>query len=163
VTGEVLNASGVRAGSVAVTATFRNARGVVVGTLGGVTFADRLADGGISPFVLSGTMPTYASVAYRLVPAQPRATPTLELVRLALTVNINGTVTEKGVVRNAGTTTASGVAVARTWYGRRGEVLDIRTATATPSVLAPGSTGSFTVVRPVLANVQGARTRLRGR
>jgi hypothetical protein len=82
-------------------------------------------------------------------------------VSLTQTVNADGTVTERGSARNAGTSTARSVMADRTWYGKRGEILDHRYATVAPSTLGPGKTGTFTIVRPALADVQRTRTQLR--
>jgi hypothetical protein len=158
----VVNATGGVAGRATVVAELRDAKGKVVRTLSGNTFATRLADGGVSPFVIKGTGPAFASVTYRVTPGGPRAGRRLTLRAFTLTANPNGTVTESGKVRNDDRRTASPVAVARTWYGRRGEVLELRYASTSPSTLAPGRRGRFTILRPILAGVQAARTQLRG-
>ncbi len=118
-------------------------------------------DGDVSPFALSGTVPVYASVSFQATTGSvPRSRP-LSLVSLTRTSNANGTVTEHGTVRNSGSTTVTSVAASRTWYGPRGQVLDRGVATVSPSTLGPGKTGTFTIVRPVLAGVQATRTQLR--
>jgi hypothetical protein len=53
------------------------------------------------------------------------------------------------------------VAVARTWYGTLGQVLDRGNVFASPSTLDPGKSGTFTITRPVLGTVQLSRTTLR--
>jgi len=80
---------------------------------------------------------------------------------IAGTANADGTVTERGTVRNTGTTTVTSVAVARTWYGKLGEILDRGAVSASPSTLGPGTSGTFTILRPVLPTAQAARTQHR--
>ena len=162
VVGEVLNNTGRTRGAVTVTATFRSAAGKVVGTLRGRAFADRTKDGGVTTFALAGRVPAYASMTLTATSVAPSAEPALSLRGLTATANGNGTVTETGSVRNTGSRTARNVKVARTWYGTRGEVLGRGIATVSPSTLAAGRSGTFSLVRPVLGTVQGARTQLRG-
>ena len=161
IVGEVLNNTGSTAGRPTVKATFRNAGGSVVATLTAKAFAGRLGDGDVTPFLITGTVPTYASVSFSVSGGSLPARRSLDLTSLTRTTNSNGTVTERGTVKNVGSTTASSVAVARTWYGPRGEVLDRGSGFVSPSTLSPGRSGSFTIVRPVLASVQGTRTALR--
>jgi glucose/arabinose dehydrogenase len=161
IVGEVLNNTGRTTGRATVTATFRNASHTVVGTLTTASFSPRLADGGVSPFVIAGSVPAYTSVSLAATTGSPGAARSLSLVTLTRTTNGDGTVTEKGSIRNAGTSTATSVGVARTWYSARGLVVDRGTATLSPSTLAPGQTGTFTIIRPVLPPVQAARTSLR--
>jgi PKD repeat protein len=161
IVGEVLNNTGATRGRPTVTATFRSAGGSVVGTLSTRAFARRIGDGGVTPFVLAGTVPTYASVSFAVAAGSPPSSRPLGLTSLTRTTNGDGTITEKGTVRNTGSVTARDVAAARTWYGRRGEVLDRGSAFVSPSTLAPGASGTFTILRPVLANVQATRTALR--
>ena len=52
IAGEVVNGTGGTTGVATVTATFRNGSGGVVGTLSTRSFARRLGDGDVSPFVL---------------------------------------------------------------------------------------------------------------
>jgi glucose/arabinose dehydrogenase len=162
VAGQVVNGTGAAVGRVTVTATFKDAQGRTVGTLRGTSFANRLADGASSPFVLSGPVPAYVTVSYRRDPAAPGASRSLSLVSLTHDPNPDGTITDRGRVRNTGRVSATAVAAARAWYGRRGEVLDVRVAPVAPSTLGPGATGSFTIVRPSLASVQENATWLRG-
>lgn len=161
IVGEVLNNTGSTAGRPTVKATFRNAGGSVVATLTTKAFAGRLGDGDVTPFLITGTVPTYASVSFSVSGGSLSTRRSLDLTSLTRTTNSNGTVTERGTVKNVGSTTASSVAVARTWYGRRGEVLDRGSGFVSPSTLSPGRSGSFTIVRPVLLSVQGTRTALR--
>ncbi|OGO54544.1 MAG: hypothetical protein A2V85_10960 [Chloroflexi bacterium RBG_16_72_14] len=162
VVGEVLNNTGRTRGAVTVTATFRSAAGEVVGTLRGRAFEDRTKDGGLTSFALAGRVPVYASMTLTTTSVAPSAEPALALTGLSATANGNGTVSETGSVRNTGSRTARNVKVARTWYGTRGEVLGRGIATLSPSTLGAGRTGTFTLTRPVLGTVQGARTQLRG-
>ena len=161
IVGEVLNNTGSTVGRPMVKATFRTAGGSVVATLSEKAFAARLGDGAVTPFAITGTVPTYASVTFSVSRGSLATRRSLDLTSLTRTTNGNGTVTEKGTVKNVGSTTARSVAVARTWYGRRGEVLDRGSGFVSPSTLGPGKSGSFTILRPVLANVQGTRTGLR--
>jgi hypothetical protein len=161
VVGAVVNGTGSTVGRVAVTATFKDAHGHVVKTLTGTTFANRLGDGAASPFALAGAVPTYASVSYRLVAGKPAAAQSLSLLSVTAVSHPDGTETQSGRVRNVGSTTATAVMVARTWYGTRGEVLDTRAATLVPSTLAPGATGTFSLVRPKLSTIQATGTLLR--
>ncbi|HEY3334515.1 MAG TPA: PQQ-dependent sugar dehydrogenase [Candidatus Limnocylindrales bacterium] len=160
IVGEIINNTRATTGMATVTATFRNASGTKVGTLSGKAFARRLADGGVSPFVLRGSVPAYATVRYTVTTGALPPSRSLSLVSLTRTANGDGTVTERGTVKNTGTTTATAVASARTWYGRRGEVLDRGTATVSPSTLAPGARGTFAIVQPVLPDLQATRTQL---
>jgi glucose/arabinose dehydrogenase len=161
IVGEVLNNTGGTAGRPTVKATFRSSGGSVVATLSAKAFAGRLGDGAVTPFAITGSVPTYASVSFTVTggPLSPRRS--LDLTSLTRTTNGGGTVTERGTVKNVGSTTARSVAAARTWYGPRGEVLDRGSAFVSPSTLAPGKSGTFTITRPVLASVQGTRTGLR--
>jgi hypothetical protein len=161
IVGEVLNNSGSTVGRPTVKATFRNAGGSVVATLSAKAFAGRLGDGAVTPFVITGTVPTYATVSFSVSGGGLSSRRSLSLTSLTRTTNGNGTVTERGTVKNVGSTTATSVAVARTWYGRRGEVLDRGSGFVSPSTLGPGKSGSFTILRPVLTSVQGTRTELR--
>jgi glucose/arabinose dehydrogenase len=161
IVGEVLNNAGRTVGRPIVKATFRNASGTVVRTLSTKAFAARLGDGSVTPFVLTGSVPTYASVSFSVSAGSLPAKRSLSLTSLTRTSNSNGTVTEKGSVKNVGSTTARSVAVARTWYGKRGEVLDRGSTFTSPSTLAPGKSGAFTIIRPALTSVQGTRTGLR--
>lgn len=115
----------------------------------------------MTPFALAGTVPTYASVSFAVTAGSPPSRRPLDLTSLTRTSNGDGTVTERGRVRNTGSVTVRDVAAARTWYGRRGEVLDRRTALVSPSTLVPGASGTFTIIRPVLPTVQATRTALR--
>ena len=162
IVGEVLNNTGATVGRPTVKATFRSAGGSVVATLSTRVFAARLSDGAVTPFALTGTVPAYASVSFSVTRGSLTASRSLTLTSLVRTTNGDGTVTEKGTVRNSGGTTARSVAVSRTWYGKRGEVLDRGRADVSPSTLGTGKSGSFTIVRPVLTNVQVQRTGLKG-
>ena len=161
IAGEVINNTGATTGAATVKATFRNSHGSIVGTLTTKTFARRLADGDVSPFALSGSVPAYASVSYQVTPGSAGPARSLSLVSLTRTTNANGTVTEHGSVRNTGSTTVTSAGVARTWYGRHGEVLDRGVATLSPSTLGPNRTGTFTITQPKLTGLQGTRTQLR--
>ena len=161
IVGEVLNNSGSTVGRPTVKATFRNAGGSVVATLATKAFAGRLGDGSVTPFAITGSVPAYASVSFSVTGGSLSARRSLDLTSLTRTTNGDGTVTERGSVRNTGSSTARSVAAARTWYGSRGEVLDRGSAFVSPSTLAPGASGTFTILRPVLPAVQGTRTALR--
>lgn len=163
VAGQVVNGTGRTIGRVAVTATFKDAQGRVVGTLVGSTFSSRLANGAVSPFVVSGRVPAWVTVSYRLGSTSAGPARSLSVQSLQVTANGNGTVTESGRVRNGGRTTATAVTVARAWYGPRGQVLDMRVGTASPSTLRSAASGSFSILRPALSGVQAAATFLRGR
>jgi hypothetical protein len=162
IVGEVLNNTGTTRGQVTVRATFRDGSGGIVGLLATTAFARRLADGEVTPFVLAGAVPAYTSVSWSMTSGGVPLARSLQLVSITATPTGTGTVTETGVVRNTGVSTLTSVAVARTWYGRLGEVLDRGVASTSPSTLAPGRTASFTILRPVLASAQYARTQLRG-
>jgi hypothetical protein len=161
IVGEVLNNTGATVGRPTIKATFRSAGGSIVATLSTKAFAARLGDGDVTPFAITGTVPTYASVSFSVTKGSLPTRRSLDLTSLTRTTNGDGTVTEKGTVKNVGSTTARSVAVARTWYGKRGEVLDRGSAFVSPSTLGAGKSGTFTVLRPVLSNVQGTRTGLR--
>ena len=163
IAGEVINNSGGTRGPITVTAKLKDAKGTVVATLTGTTFAYRLGDGSVSPFVLSGSAPAYSTISYSETAATALRSVTLQLRSLTGTANTDGTVSEAGVVKNTGTSSVSSARAARTWYGARGQVLDVKTAAVSPSTLAPGASGTFTVVRPVLGPVLGTRTQLRAK
>jgi hypothetical protein len=159
--GEIVNNTGSTRGPITVTATLRNSSGRTVATLRAVAFARRLGDGGVTSIVIAGTTPAYTSISYRVTSAAPWSSYALSPGPVTSSTGAGGTVTETGTVRNVGTATAARVAVARTWYGRRGEILDQRTATASPSRLARGATGSYKLVRPVLPGAQMSGTQAR--
>ncbi|HEX5826784.1 MAG TPA: PQQ-dependent sugar dehydrogenase [Candidatus Limnocylindrales bacterium] len=161
IVGELINNSGSTTGRASVTATFRDGAGTVVGTLTGSSFANRLARGGVTPFALSGSVPAYASVRLTVKAGTAGAARSLAVTSATRTANQDGTVTEKGTVRNTGTITLRNVGVALTWYGRRGEVLERGTAAVSPSTLGAGASGSYTIIRPALEGVQATRTALR--
>ena len=119
-----------------------------MGRLTGSTFVNRLADGAVSPFVISGRVPAYVTVSFGLDPAAPGPSRALSLRSLRLTTHAGGTVNETRRVRNDGASRATAVAAARVWYGRRGEVLGVGFASTTPSAFGPGAIGSFTITRP---------------
>jgi glucose/arabinose dehydrogenase len=161
IAGEVINDTGATAGMATVTATFRNGSGGIVGTLSGQSFARRLTDGNVSPFVIGGSVPAYATISYKVTTAAAAPARSLSLTSITRTTNGDSTVTERGTVKNTGSTTLTGVGAARTWYGTRGEVLDRGTATLSPSALGPGASGTFTIVQPALTGLQATRTQLR--
>jgi glucose/arabinose dehydrogenase len=162
IVGEVLNNTGGTRGRPTVKATFRSASGATVATLTGLGFARRLADGDVTSFVVTGTVPAYSSISWSVTTASPATARSLSVGSVTLSPNADGSVTERGTVRNTGSTTATSVLVARTWYGRRGEVLDRGYVYVSPSTLRAGATGSFTILRPPLSNVQAVRTQPRG-
>lgn len=162
IVGEVLNNTGEKRGRATVTATFKNASGTTVATLSGLGFARRLGDGDVTSFVIGGSVPAYSSITWSVTTSPLSTYRSLSLQSLTRTVNPDGSVTERGTVKNTGSSSAPGVMVARTWYGKRGEVLDRGYAYVSPSTLGAGKTGSFTVLRPSLPDVQGTRTQLRG-
>jgi glucose/arabinose dehydrogenase len=161
IVGEVLNASGSTIGPVKVTATLRSSTGNAIKSVSATAFSRRLGGGGVTPFVMSGTTSGFTSVTYSVSPASPHAARTLALVSISFVAHANGTTTETGVVKNTGTLTASPVAAARTWYGRRGQVIGAGWVSTSPSTLAPGASGSFSILRPVLGVIQASRTQLR--
>ena len=161
VVGEVVNGTGKTVGRVAVSATFRDAGGNVVATLNGSTFANRLGDGATSSFVVSGKVPAYSTVSWALVPGAAGPVRTLSLHAFATTTGTGGTVTESGKVRNDGSTTATAVAVARTWYGSRGQVIEVRIVNVNPTTLPAGRVGTFQLVRSAIPAAQLATTALR--
>ena len=150
VSGEVLNLTGTVTGRATVVARLRDADGDIVGTLSGTTFAPRLLDRSVTPFRLSGRAPAFASVTFTLTPGTPTSDRTLVLRGLTTTPNASGTATLTGKVRNDDTRRAPDVAVARTSYGARGEVLDVRIASTDPSRLDSGERGAFTLHVPAL-------------
>jgi hypothetical protein len=161
IVGEVLNNTGSTRGRATVTATFKDAAGRSLAKLTTTAFALRLGDGSVTPFVITGSVPRYASIGWSVSSTSPPATRSLSQVILTTATNADGTVTERGTVKNIGTTTATNTMVVRTWYGKFGEILDRRYAYVSPSTLGPGRTGTFTVLRPSLADVQGTRTQFR--
>ena len=162
IAGEVLNARGSTVGPITVTVRLRNAKGAVVRTLSTKAFGTRIGAGGVTPFSLTARVPGWTSLRYSLAAGAPHASRSLSLSAIARTIRANGTVAETGSVRNTGRKTARPVTVARTWYGRRGEVLATGQVRTTPSTLRPGATGRFTIIRPALTGVQATRTRVRG-
>ncbi len=163
IAGEVVNNTGSTRGAITVTATLRSGSGKTVATLRGVTFARRLSDGGATSFAITGTVPAYATISYSATSVAPSAAYAFAAGTVTSTAEPDGTVVETGTIRNTGSTTATTATVARTWYGRRGEILDRGTATLSPSRLAPGVTGVFTVVRPALPVVDASGTQARPR
>ncbi|MHB8960711.1 MAG: PQQ-dependent sugar dehydrogenase [Candidatus Limnocylindrales bacterium] len=160
--GELMNNTGVTKGRVTVTATFVSSTGRVVATLRGLAFADRLGNGAVTSFQLSGSVPTYAAVRYSLSAARAVSGPSLRITSLTYTPGPGGTTLERGVVKNVGTRTARLPAIARTWYGALGQVLDVGWAAASVSSLAPGRSASFTVTRPAgLTTLQATATQWR--
>ena len=117
----------------------------------------------MSPFVVSGRVPAFVSVSYALSPKAAGPARSLSLHGLTLTAGAGGTTIETGKIRNDGSTTATSVGAARTWYGPRGEVLDVGIDGAAPSTLSRGAVGTFRIIRPALSGVQLAVTTLRAR
>ena len=163
IAGEIVNNTGSTRGPVTVTATLRSSTGKSVATLRGVTFARRLGDGSVTSFVIAGTAPAYASISYSATSSAPWSSYSLGASAVSYAPGAGGTVIETGTVRNLGTTIATSVSVARTWYGPRGQILDQRTAALSPSRLAHGAFGSYRLVRPSLPGVQATGTQLRPR
>jgi len=147
VAGEVMNNSGKTSGRITVTATFLNGTKTVA-TLKAVAFANRVWDGGVTPFVLSGTVPTYTTLRLTAAAAAPVSGPTLAITSIVYSAGPGGSTVEKGTVKNTGSKSARSVTVARTWYGARGEVLGVGYGHLSPSTLAPGKSGTFTITRP---------------
>jgi glucose/arabinose dehydrogenase/PKD repeat protein len=162
IAGEVFNAGTSTVGPVEVVVKLHGSTGKLLRTLRATAFATRLGAAGVTSFTINEDVPAWAYLRFSLSAGSPHAARTLTLRSLTLTPGAGGTVTETGRVRNDGRATAAPVAVARTWYGRRGEVLAVRWTSLTPSTLAPGGGGRFTIVRPALFNVQASRTQLRG-
>jgi len=145
-----------------VTATFLNGTKTVA-TLKATAFANRISDGGVTPFVLSGIVPTYTTLRLTATAASPVSGPTLAFTALAYSAGPGGTTLEKGTVKNTGSKTARSVTVARTWYGARGEVIGVGYGTVSPSTLAPGKSGTFTITRPAgLTTLQATGSQWRG-
>jgi glucose/arabinose dehydrogenase len=162
IVGEVMANTGATRGRVTVTATFRNAAGKVVGTLHGTGFAARLSDGARTSFVITGAMGAYASVRLTVTGVAAAVTvPSVSITSLVATAGLGGTATETGSVKNRGTSTARSVSVARTWYGTRGEVLAVGWATVSPTTLAKGASGTFTVHRPAMPTYNGSSSQVR--
>jgi hypothetical protein len=147
VAGELMNNTAATTGRVTVTATFLNGTRTVA-SLRGVAFANRVAVGAVTPFRLSGTVPTFTALRFTATASAPVHGPALSFTSLVYVPGSGGTTLEKGTIKNVGTTTARNPGVARIWYGTRGEVLDVGFATVYPTTLAPGRSGTFTVVRP---------------
>ena len=162
IAGEVFNAGATTVGPVRVVVKLFASSGKLVRTLTTTAFATRLGAAGVTPFTVSADVPAWAYLRFSLSAGTPHAVRKLTLTSLTLTPGGGGTVTETGRVRNDGKATATPVAVARTWYGRRGEVLAAKWVSLTPSTLKPAASGRFTIIRPSLANVQATRTQLRG-
>ena len=161
VAGEVMNNSAKTSGRITVTATFVNGS-TTVATIRAFAFATRLSDGSITPFQLSGTVPAYTTLRLTATSASPVGGPTLSITSLAYSAGAAGTVLEKGTVKNVGSSTARNPTIGRTWYGNRGEVLDVGFATVSPTSLAPGRSGSFTVTRPAgLTTLQASSSQWR--
>jgi hypothetical protein len=163
ISGEALNLTGSPTGRATVVAQLRDAAGRIVRTLEGATFAPTLPDRDVTSFRITGTGPQFSSVTFKVTPGLPVADRRLVLRRVTSTPNPDGTATLTGMVRNDDTRRAPDVAVARTWYGRRGEVLEVRIASTAPSRLQPGEKGAFTLTEPVLAGVQAVRMATRAR
>ncbi len=163
IVGEVVNNTGSKRGRITVTATLKNGSGKTVATLRGVAFARRIANGTTTSFVISGSAPPASSIVYKATSSPPRTAYRLSVGPITYVPGSGGTVRESGTVRNAGTSKETGVRVARTWYGRRGEVLDRRLATLSPSQLVRHAGGTFTIVRPALPIVEAWRTQARAR
>ena len=162
VAGEVMDNSGRTNGRITVTATFLNGTKTVA-TLKATAFANRVSDGGVTPFVIAGTVPAYTTLRLTATAASPVSGPTLAITSLAYSAGTGGTTLEKGTVKNTGTKTARSTVVARTWYGARGEVIGVGYAIVSPSTLAPGKSGSFTVTRPAgLTTLQATGSQWRG-
>jgi hypothetical protein len=163
ISGEVLNLTGTQTGRATVVAQLRDSAGRVVGTVTGQTFAPRLVDRGVSSFRIQGKGPRFSSVTFKVTPGIPVADRLLVLRRVTTTAHPDGTATITGRVRNDDTRRAPDVAVAWTWYSRRGEVLEVRIAATVPSRLEPGEKGRFTLTKPVLPRVQATGTATRAR
>lgn len=163
IVGEVVNNTGSKRGPVTVTATLRSRSGKIVATLRGKAFARKLASGGVTSFVISGTVPSYASISYKATSVAPRTSYRLAAGTITYVPGPGGTVRETGTIRNNGSSTEASVKVARTWYGDRGEVLERRLAAVSPSQLVRRATGTFAIIRPALADVQASRTQGRAR
>ena len=163
ISGEVRNATGTVTGRARVIARLLDAKGRVVARLEGTTFASRLVDGAVTPFVIRGRGPAFASVTFKVVEGAPRSGRVLVLRGFTVTPKANGKVVETGWVRNEGSLRAPAVAVARTWYDDRGEVVAVRIAPSIPARIEPGRRGAFTIVRPSLRGAQAAATSIRAR
>ena len=161
IVGEVLNNSGSTRGMARVTATFRSRSGKTVATRVAYGFARRLANGSVTPFIVTGTIPAFTSVKYSVTSGSVPASRPLSVSTIKLVKNSNGTVTESGTVKNTGTSTARTVGIARTWYGSLGQVLDRGVASVSPSTLTRGRSGTFRITRPAIFGIQGTRTQAR--
>ena len=161
VAGEAMNNSGATRGTMTVTATFLGPTGTVVGRLSGAGFAKRLGDGGITSFRLSGTVAAYASVRFSATSATAPRIPGVTITSLTIVAGVGGAATEKGAVKNTGSATARSVAVARTWYDTSGNVLAVAWGTVSPSNLAAGHSGTFSIPRPAMPTYGGSRSQVR--
>ncbi len=162
VAGEVMNNSGTTRGTVTVMATFLGPTGTVVARLRAAAFAPRLTDGGITSFRVSGTVGAYASVRFTASSATAPRIPSLRITSLSTVIGVGGTATEKGTVKNTGSTTARSVAVARTWYNADGNVLAVGWGAVSPSTLTAGHSGTFSIARPTMTGYGGSRSQVRG-
>ena len=147
VAGEVMNNRGTTSGRITVTATFLKGSKTVK-TLRAFAFANRLSNGGVTAFKISGAVPAYTTMRLSATSASPVSGPSLSITALAFSAGPAGTVLEQGTVKNVGSATARSTAVARIWYGNRGEVLGVGFATVAPTTLAHGKSGTFSVTRP---------------
>ncbi len=164
IAGELLNATGSAREAIVVTADFRDGGGAAVGSLSTAPFMPQLANLGVSPFVLSGTVPAFSTVTWRFTSAAAGASalPTFSVGAVTITPGAGGTATETGSVTNTSAATAKSVVVLRGWYGVRGQLLDAGNDGASPVDLAPGASGAFSVSRSALPTIQGYRTFVRG-
>jgi glucose/arabinose dehydrogenase len=161
--GEVVNLTGAVTGRATITAKLRDGSGRVIARLTGTTFAPTLQPGAVTPFLIRGRAPAFASVTWKVTPGTPVADRRLALRGVTSTTNRDGSVRFDGRVRNVDTRVAPDVAIAMTWYGRRGQVVAVRMTATDPSRLAPGKRGTWTLVRPALGGVQASSTALRAR
>jgi hypothetical protein len=83
------------------------------------------------------------------------------ITSLTIVAGVGGAATEKGAVKNTGSATARSVAVARTWYDTSGNVLAVAWGTVSPSNLAAGHSGTFSIPRPAMPTYGGSRSQVR--
>ena len=163
IVGEVLNNSGATVGRPTVKATFRNAGGTRRRDADARTvFAARLGDGGVTPFALAGTVPTYASVSFAVTTG---SLPTAAIARSDVADphderRRHGDRARDGAQRRLddGTQRRRGAHLVR--QAGRGPRPRQRLRVAVDA-RRRARVGTFTIVRPVLVSVQGTRTALR--
>jgi hypothetical protein len=149
IVGEVRNDSALDVGETAVTATFYNADGQVIGEVGSPTLLSTLTPGVRSPFIL--TLPRPAGVANYSLRATGRPV-TLAATEGGLVVvntrrfeDTTGFYHIAGVVQNRETQKVEQARVIVTLYDRGGRVINVGFTYPQPSALASGDRADFDV------------------